>query len=106
MCGQILQGNKLDGRSVGGFQNDRRRHSGIQRLLPSTDAKAPTISSRKARKAELRMGPDQVVPSRARKLQELRSHDSANGVQSNIAGTGSAKAITIKAGSGLEAAAL
>jgi hypothetical protein len=49
---------------------------------------------------------DQIVSLRTRELQKLRSHDRADGVQSNIARAGSAKAIAIEAGNRLETAAL
>jgi hypothetical protein len=91
---------------VRGFQDDRRRHPGVQSLLPSADAEAPTVSGGEAGKAELRVGCDQVISSRARKLQKLRSHDRANCVQSNIAGAGSAKAIAIEPGGRPKTAAL
>ena len=88
------------------FQDDRRSHPGIQSLLPPADAEAPTVSGDEAREPELRMGCDQVVSSRARKLQKLRSHDRANCVQSDIARTGAAKTISIEPRGRLQAAAL
>ena len=88
------------------FQDDRRSDPGIQSLLPPADAEAPAVSGDEARKPELRMGCDQIVSSRARKLQKLRSHDRANFVQSDIARTGAAKAISIKPRGRLQAAAL
>jgi hypothetical protein len=91
---------------MGGFQDDRRRHPGIQSLRPSADTEAPTVSGGEAGKAELRMGCDQVVASRARELQKLRRHDRADGVQSDIARAGPTKAIAIESRSRLEAAAL
>ena len=88
------------------FQDDRRRHPGVQSLLPPADAETPTVTGGEAGKPELRMRCDQVVSSRTGKLQKLRSHDRANCVQSNIARTGAAKAISIEPGGRLAAAAL
>ena len=88
------------------FQDDRRSHPGVQGLLPSADAETPAVTGGEAGKTELRMGCDQVVSLRAGELQKLRSHDRANCVQSNIARTGAAKAISIEPGGRLAAAAL
>ena len=91
---------------MGCFQDDRRGHAGVESLFPPADAEAPAVSGGKARKTELRMGCDQIVSSRARKLQKLRSHDRANCVQSDIARTGAAKTISIEPRGRLQAAAL
>jgi hypothetical protein len=88
------------------FRENRRRHPGVQSLLPPADAKTPTVTGGEAGKPELRMGRDQVVSLRAGKLQKLRRHDRANCMQSNIAGTGTAKAISIEPSGRLAAAAL
>ncbi len=81
---------------MAGLQKHRRGAPGIQGLLPSFNANAPTIT--RAETWELEFGPRrrQVISRCPRELEKLQGHLGADRVQSVIIGPGPAEPIPIE----------
>ena len=103
---QVFQRNKFKRADVRGSKHHGRRASGFKRLLPPGCAQTPSITANETRKAKLSDGRDEIVANRRTEAKELLSHHRANGMQTAIARTGAAIAITIEAGARLKTAAL
>jgi len=102
---QVFQRNKFKRADVRGSKHHGRRASGFKRLLPPGCAQTPSITANETRKAKLSHGRDEIVANHRTEAKELLSHHRANGMQTAIARTGAAVAITIEAGARLKTAA-
>ena len=101
---QVFQRNKFKRADMRSGKHHSRRTSGFKRLLPPGYAQTPSITAYKTRKAELRNGRDEIVANRRTEAKELLGHYRAHGMQTVIARTGTAVAITIKASARLPTA--
>ena len=81
---------------MGGLQNDGRRITRFQRLLPSESANAPLVSWFESSKFQLGPGSRQIVPRAFRKSQKLKIDDDANGMNPMIFWTRIAAASPVK----------
>ena len=103
---QVGQIDKLQRRRVGGFEDDWRRHAGIQSFLPARDAQTPPVARLQTKKTRRGHRRDQVVAAFELKRQELARNLGANHVQAMIARTGATITVAVEAGAWLAATAL
>ena len=101
-----LQRDDLEGLFVSGRDNHRTSDPLIRSVLPSLRADAPPIARGKAREPVLGNGRDQVVPSGARKIEELLGHDAANRMQTPVVPVGIAATVPVPARQGVYRACL
>jgi hypothetical protein len=101
---QVFQRNKFKRADVRSGKHHSRRTSSFKRFLPPGYAQTPSITAYETRKAKLRNGRDEIVANRRAEAKELLSHHRAYGMQTVIARTGAAVAITIKASARLPTA--
>ena len=94
MGAEVIERHELHGRHVRGFEHNRWRDAGIERLFPSFDAKAPSIAGLQTRKMIRGRGP--VVPSPAGEHQKFLGHGGAYDVQSVIVGAGRATPVAVE----------
>jgi hypothetical protein len=100
---QFFQVHELEGGRMRRLQVHWRRDAGLQRLLPTSHAKAPAIALLQAGKVRMRY--DEVIAARAGEIEELLRHPGANRVQPRVAWTGAAVAIAVEARERIGAAA-
>ena len=103
---EVAQLHPLQGGRVGRRQHDRRRHPGLERLLPARGAQAPLVAGLQSREAELGVRRRQVVADRGREGQELRGDPGADRVHAHVLGAGVAAAVAVEAGQRVEVAGL
>ena len=84
------------------FENDRRRDSGLEGLVPAGSAQAPAVAGDESREPGARGA--EVVPLLAREREEVVRHPGAHDVDADVVAAGLAAPVPVEAGEGFEAA--
>lgn len=87
------------------LENNRWRHTSVERLLPPTHAEAPFVAGLEAREAVARRRPTEVVPPRRAVREKVCRHDGADSVAAFVCGARLAEAVAEKPGARRETAA-
>ncbi len=88
------------------LEHDRGGHARFERLLPASRNDAPAIARLQPGEHPLRLGRDEVVPTRHRELQELLGHDGAHDVEADVRALGVAVPVAVEARHRIEATGL
>jgi hypothetical protein len=91
---------------MGGLEINRWRYAMRERIFPSRHANTPFIARLETGEIPFRMRRHEIVAIEDGEIEKLARHLRANRMQPDIAGTGSAKAIAIKASERIAAATL
>jgi hypothetical protein len=102
---EIFQADELEDRRMRRLQIDRRGPVVLHRRFPAGHTHAPFVARLQPGKAPLRMGRDQVVAVEHGEIEEIAGALHANRVKADIFRAGPAKAIPIKPGQRISAAA-
>src|SRR5689334_10361201 len=106
MLAERLQGGELERQRVRRLEDDARRDSRVERLLPPVGAQTPPVALAEPGKAPLRVRRRKVVPDGAAELEELVAHHRADRVHAEVLAARPAAAVAPEAGHRVEPARL
>jgi hypothetical protein len=86
---------------MGRLEDDGRRDSRVERLVPALSHDAPAVAGLETREKPLGPGRREVVAARPRELEELLRHHGADDVEAGVA-AGTAVAVAMEARHGIE----
>ena len=95
-----FEGNDVEGRLVGGFEDDGTCGAGLLDLQPARGADAPTVPRLEAGEAILRHGGGEVVAEGLRRGEKRLVDDAANGMHAKVFGAGLAASGAVESGHG------
>ena len=90
----------------GGRQDHRRRHVGLEGLLPAGGAQTPAVARPQTREAPGLVGRAEIVADQAAVVEEVRGHHHADRVHADVVGAGITAACAVETGEGVRTATL
>jgi hypothetical protein len=102
---EVFEVDPFEGGFVGGGEGHGGSAAGIEGFFPTGDAEAPAVAGFEAGEVPLGSWSGEVVAAEEGEVQELLGGFDADGVLTDVSGTGAAVAIAVEPGHGFAAAA-
>jgi hypothetical protein len=95
---QVRKRNDRERFLVRGFQHDRWRNAGVERLAPASRAHAPAVARPQSGKLRVGNGRDEIVAACALEIEKLARHPRADDMNADVFGGGIAASVAIETG--------